>query len=210
MTMETTMSSLDFWNNIISSSRKMANEPVSTYQNFFTKVMDELDLEEEDVEKHNSEKINNLGFKVVYKTPVVMLNYDQMMLVGMRESKAIGVSNNRQALSSLDDNEKNTVSLNDGNRGNPNTLVISEGGMYTLVLRCRQATTEGTAPHAFRKWELVRCYHPFVNKRNMKHLNLSMTILKTLFRHIDSTKEFLIAGNLAIKSKSSRYGGTNS
>lgn len=89
MTMETTMSSLDFWNNIISSSRKMANEPVSTYQNFFTKVMDELDLEEEDVEKHNSEKINNLGFKVVYKTPVVMLNYDQMMLVGMRESKAV-------------------------------------------------------------------------------------------------------------------------
>ncbi|EJH5553756.1 hypothetical protein NEC53_004655 [Salmonella enterica] len=65
MTMETTMSSLDFWNNIISSSRKMANEPVSTYQNFFTKVMDELDLEEEDVEKHNSEKINNLGFRRV-------------------------------------------------------------------------------------------------------------------------------------------------
>ncbi|EJL3592496.1 hypothetical protein NMG37_000163 [Salmonella enterica] len=65
---------------------------------------------------------------------------------------AIGVSNNRQALSALDDNEKNTVSLNDGNRGNPNTLIISEGGMYTLVLRCRQATTEGTAPHAFRKW----------------------------------------------------------
>ncbi|ECR9820037.1 hypothetical protein F2H75_16990 [Salmonella enterica] len=68
---------------------------------------------------------------------------------------AIGVSNNRQALTALDDNEKNTVSLNDGNRGNPNTLVISEGGMYTLVLRCRQATTELIEKYQIREIPVI-------------------------------------------------------
>lgn len=65
---------------------------------------------------------------------------------------AIGISNNRDALRKLDDDEKNTVGLTDGNRGNPNTVVISESGLYTLILRCRDAVTPGTIPYRFRKW----------------------------------------------------------
>lgn len=65
---------------------------------------------------------------------------------------AIGISNNRDALRKLDDDEKNTVGLNDGNRGNPNTVIISESGLYTLILRCRDAVTPGTIPYRFRKW----------------------------------------------------------
>ncbi len=52
----------------------------------------------------------------------------------------------------LDDDEKNTVALTDGKRGNPNTLIISESGLYTLILRCRDAVTPGTIPYRFRKW----------------------------------------------------------
>lgn len=66
--------------------------------------------------------------------------------------KAVGISNNRDALLKLDDDEKNTVGLTDGNRGNPNTLIISESGLYTLILRCRDAVTPGTIPYRFRKW----------------------------------------------------------
>lgn len=65
---------------------------------------------------------------------------------------ALGISNNRDAMLKLDDDEKNTVALTDGNRGNPNTLVISESGLYTLILRCRDAVTPGTIPYRFRKW----------------------------------------------------------
>lgn len=65
---------------------------------------------------------------------------------------ALGISNNRDALLKLDDDEKNTVGLTDGNRGNPNTLIISESGLYTLILRCRDAVTPGTIPYRFRKW----------------------------------------------------------
>ncbi|EPM1804094.1 TPA: anti-repressor protein [Klebsiella pneumoniae] len=65
---------------------------------------------------------------------------------------ALGIANNRDALLKLDDDEKNTVALTDGKRGNPNTLIISESGLYTLILRCRDAVTPGTIPYRFRKW----------------------------------------------------------
>ncbi|MBF8042184.1 BRO-N domain-containing protein [Klebsiella pneumoniae] len=65
---------------------------------------------------------------------------------------ALGIANNRDALLKLDDDEKNTVALTDGKRGNPNTLIISESGLYTLILRCRDAVTPGAIPYRFRKW----------------------------------------------------------
>lgn len=60
---------------------------------------------------------------------------------------AIGVVNVHTSLANLDESEKKTISngdytLNVESSGARNFVVISEGGMYTLVLRCRQATTE--------------------------------------------------------------------
>ncbi|OIV46974.1 antirepressor [Sodalis sp. TME1] len=72
--------------------------------------------------------------------------------VALDVCQALQISNNRDAVERLDDDEKNTVALTDGNRGNPNTLIISESGMFTLVLRCRDAVKQGTLPHRFRKW----------------------------------------------------------
>lgn len=86
---EQTMSSLEFWNGIISPARKSAGEGVSSYQRFFSKVVDELDIPPGTVENVISEKINNLGFKVKYETPSYNLTLEQMTLVGMRESKAV-------------------------------------------------------------------------------------------------------------------------
>ncbi|HBT1004056.1 TPA: hypothetical protein MA198_005252 [Klebsiella pneumoniae] len=65
---------------------------------------------------------------------------------------ALKLVNSRKALSSLDDDEKNTVTLSDGNRGNPNMSIISESGLYTLILRCRDAVKQGTTAWRFRKW----------------------------------------------------------
>lgn len=65
---------------------------------------------------------------------------------------ALELVNSRKALTSLDEDEKDTVTLSDGNKGNPNQSVVSESGMYTLVLRCRDAVNKGSVPHAFRKW----------------------------------------------------------
>lgn len=50
-------------------------------------------------------------------------------------------------MSRLDDDEKNTVVLIDGNRGNPNTTVINEPGLYALVLGSRKPEAK-----AFKRW----------------------------------------------------------
>ena len=40
----------------------------------------------------------------------------------------------------------------EGRRGNPNVTIISEGGLYKLVMRSRKAVTPGTVQHRFANW----------------------------------------------------------
>ena len=61
--------------------------------------------------------------------------------------KALEIQNNRDAISRLDDDEKNTVVLTDGNRGNPNMTIVNEPGLYALVLGSRKPEAK-----AFKRW----------------------------------------------------------
>ncbi|MFC5427610.1 Bro-N domain-containing protein [Paraburkholderia denitrificans] len=69
---------------------------------------------------------------------------------------ALGVANVSDALEKLDADEKMTIASTDshsGRRGGAQfQSIVSEGGLYTLILRCRVAVTPGTVPHRFRKW----------------------------------------------------------
>ena len=56
------------------------------------------------------------------------------------------IGNPSQALSRLEDDEKNTIILNEG-IGNPNRAIISESGFYTLVLSSRKKIAK-----PFRLW----------------------------------------------------------
>ena len=47
----------------------------------------------------------------------------------------LDIKNAREAISVLDEDERNTVRISDGNRGNPDMNIISEPGLYALVLR---------------------------------------------------------------------------
>nr|DAN78047.1 MAG TPA: repressor domain protein [Bacteriophage sp.] len=64
------------------------------------------------------------------------------------------ISNVSDALLKLDDDEKATIGLTDNQAGNgaQSISIISESGMYTLILRCRDAVKKGSIPHRFRKW----------------------------------------------------------
>ncbi|PRM16250.1 hypothetical protein BV002_00494 [Haemophilus influenzae] len=64
---------------------------------------------------------------------------------------AIGIDNNRKALLALDEDEKG-VTLSYTLGGQQEMNIISESGMYTLILRCRDAVKKGSIPHRFRKW----------------------------------------------------------
>lgn len=58
----------------------------------------------------------------------------------------LDIGNVSQALSRLDDDEKNTIILNEG-IGNPEKLIINESGLYSLVLSSRKPEAK-----QFKKW----------------------------------------------------------
>ena len=57
------------------------------------------------------------------------------------------ISNSRQALSRLDNDEKNSVILNDGIPGNPEKSIVNEYGLYNLVLSSRKPEAK-----EFKRW----------------------------------------------------------
>lgn len=70
--------------------------------------------------------------------------------------RALNLSSPSMAIANLDDDEKYTLSLTEGIEGVGKQVqelnLVSESGMYTLILRCRDAVKKGSIPHRFRKW----------------------------------------------------------
>lgn len=59
----------------------------------------------------------------------------------------LGLENSRKATAELDPDEKNTVTISDGFPGNPNKTIISEPGLYMLIMRSRKPEA-----HEFQRW----------------------------------------------------------
>jgi anti-repressor protein len=56
--------------------------------------------------------------------------------------KALDITNSTQALSRLNDKDKNTLCLNEGIRGNPYKRIVNESGLYALILTSRKKEAE--------------------------------------------------------------------
>lgn len=65
---------------------------------------------------------------------------------------ALELTNSRMALQALDADEKNTVTLTYGIRGNPLRGAVSESGFYKMVIRSRKAAISGTFASRFSNW----------------------------------------------------------
>ena len=61
--------------------------------------------------------------------------------------RALEIANSRDAVSRLDADEKNTLVLTDGIRGNPQKVIVNEPGLYALVLSSRKSEAK-----AFKRW----------------------------------------------------------
>lgn len=59
----------------------------------------------------------------------------------------LGLNNVSQALTRLDDDEKSSIILNDGTPGTPNKAIVSESGLYSLILASRKPEA-----HEFKRW----------------------------------------------------------
>ena len=69
----------------------------------------------------------------------------------------LGISNPSKAILNLDEDEKmvssdSNLKLGSAGKGAQSLSLVSESGMYTLILRCRDAVKKGSVPHRFRKW----------------------------------------------------------
>lgn len=103
----------------------------------------------------------------------------------------LDVSNPSQALTRLDDDERNTIILNEGNRGNPSVTIVNEPGLYTLILGSRKPEAR-----EFKRWvthEVV----PSIRKNGMyatdSLLDDPELLLKTVTRLTEERRARLVA-----------------
>ncbi|WGM00540.1 BRO-N domain-containing protein [Arsenophonus nasoniae] len=85
-----------------------------------------------------------------YSVRIIVID-GQPWFVAKDVCKVLELTNPRMSLQALDYDEKDVSSIYTLG-GQQNMNIISESGMYTLVLRCRDAVKQGTLPHRFRKW----------------------------------------------------------
>ncbi len=96
-------------------------------------------------------------------------------LVGRDVAAALGYSNPRDALAKhVDEEDRKSVAFRDGTSGNPNTTIINESGLYSLVLSSRLPGAK-----RFRRWvtsevlpALRRSGSYVLGKKESEHIRL--------------------------------------
>jgi prophage antirepressor-like protein len=73
---------------------------------------------------------------------------DEPWFVASDVCRVLDLANTTQAMQSLDEDERSMFNI--GRQGLAN--IVNESGLYTLILRSRDAVKKGSKPHAFRKW----------------------------------------------------------
>lgn len=146
--------------------------------------------------------ITHFYFEPQLSIRVVLLNGDPWF-IAKDVCDAIELTNSRKAVAALDADERG-VTLSDTLSGRQKMTIINESGLYTLILRCRDAVKPGTVPHRFRKWvtnevlpairKTGRYEHPVATSRiaepltrsDMKNLNHLVVLMTRQFARTGS------------------------
>ena len=124
--------------------------------------------------------------------------------------RVLDIVNSRDALAKLDDDERADVGLTDissnGVQQQRSFSVVNESGLYTLVLRCREATTPGTLSHRFRKWVTsevlpsIRKHGFYGRPQSVAQIlalqKQTMVLMKALRRESDPSMRGVLSGQL--------------
>jgi len=94
---------------------------------------------------------NNLTFSFNENPINAILIDDEPWFIAKEVCNALNIQNSRKALTALEQDEKD-VTLSDTLGGKQRVAIVSESGLYTLILRCRDAVNRGTRPYQFRRW----------------------------------------------------------
>lgn len=88
--------------------------------------------------------------------------------VGKDVAEALGYANTRDALAThVPDEDKNTVAISDGKRGNPNQTVINESGLYALIFGSKLESAK-----RFKHWVTSEVL-PAIRKNGFYDMNMS-------------------------------------
>ena len=114
---------------------------------------------------------------------------------------ALGINNSRKAVNALDDDEKNSVTISYGNRGNPNMTVVSESGLYSLIFRSNKP-----AAKKFKRW-VTHEVLPQIRRTGMYAMNNVIKQLSSevdeLHKKIDEMYPLQVLGAMVLAQKGS-------
>lgn len=94
---------------------------------------------------------------------------------------ALDIGNSRQAVSRLDEDERNTVIINDGTSGNPIKTIINESGLYALMLTSRKAEAK-----QFKRWIIhevipsIRKHGLYMTKSTLEQISKNPELITAL------------------------------
>lgn len=100
----------------------------------------------------------------------IILQDNEPWFVAKDVCDCLEINNSRQALSRLDNDEKNSVILNDGTAGNPEKSIVNEYGLYSLVLSSRKPEAK-----EFKRW-ITHDVLPSLRKYGTYSLNIPRTL----------------------------------
>lgn len=113
----------------------------------------------------------------------IILQDNEPWFVAKDVCDCLEINNSRQALSRLDNDEKNSVILNDGTAGNPEKSIVNEYGLYSLVLSSRKPEAK-----EFKRW-ITHDVLPALRRTGSYSLNIPQTLPEALRAYADEVEQ---------------------
>ena len=113
------------------------------------------------------------------------------------------IENSRKATADLDSDEKNTVTISNGIAGNPNKTIISEAGLYRLIMRSRKPEAKD-----FQRWvphevlPSIRKHGGYMmGQENMTPEQMTLAAMRWLQSKVDEQQKQLEAQHAEIEAQ---------
>lgn len=113
----------------------------------------------------------------------IILQDNEPWFIAKDVCDCLEINNSRQALSRLDDDEKNSVILNDGIAGNPTKAIVNEYGLYSLVMSSRKPEAKD-----FRRW-VTHEVLPSIRKYGTYSVDIPKTLPDALKAYANEIEE---------------------
>ena len=140
------------------------------------------------------------SFQENHPVRVVLVN-GEPWFVAVDVCKALGLTNPTKSVSALDEDEKQLFSgdsnfkLGSAGKGAQSLIILNESGLYTLILRCRDAVKQGTTAWRISVYmrtyereflrEVVRGARRSVSREELSIIDLGSEVEKVLPAHFE-------------------------